>query len=118
MVMALYMLKEMKDQVFDEEVKQDILRMIKDIEEKLGDGYKRLIGFETPEKGYEWFGDAPGHEALTAYGLAQFFDMAGVVDFVDQTAIERNTDWLLGRRNAEGGFDLNPRALDTFGRAA
>ena len=44
--------------------------------------------------------------------------MAGIVDFVDQEAIKRNTDWLLGRRNEEGGFDLNPRALDTFGRAA
>ena len=44
--------------------------MIKDIEEKLEYGYNRLIGFETPEKGYEWFGDAPGHESLTAYGLA------------------------------------------------
>ncbi|MCK6550066.1 hypothetical protein L6R52_29800 [Myxococcota bacterium] len=25
-------------------------------------GYKRLVGFETPNKGYEWFGQAPGHE--------------------------------------------------------
>jgi hypothetical protein len=35
----------------------------------LKDGYKRLLNFETSEKGYEWFGESPGHEALTAYGL-------------------------------------------------
>jgi hypothetical protein len=44
--------------------------MQEEIIEKLKDGYKKLIGFETPTKGYEWFGDSPGHEALTSYGLA------------------------------------------------
>ena len=44
--------------------------MEKDIKDKLLDGYKRLIGFETSTKGYEWFGESPGHEALTAYGIA------------------------------------------------
>jgi uncharacterized protein YfaS (alpha-2-macroglobulin family) len=26
----------------------------------IDDGYKKLVGFETPQKGYEWFGSAPG----------------------------------------------------------
>ena len=47
-------------------------------------GYKLLTGYETKQKGYEWFGQTPGHEALTAYGLMEFADMAKVYD-VDKT---------------------------------
>ena len=39
-------------------------------------------------KGYEWFGADPGHEALTAYGLLEFTDMAAVRD-VDQAMLSR-----------------------------
>lgn len=31
-------------------------------------------------KGYEWFGQSPGHEALTAFGLLHFTDMRQVRD--------------------------------------
>jgi TonB family protein len=41
-------------------------------------GYKRLVSFETPEGGFDWFGKAPGNEALTAYGLLQFTQMQHV----------------------------------------
>ena len=43
-------------------MEEKILKMLRD-------GYDRLISFETTTKGYEWFGIAPGHEALTSYGL-------------------------------------------------
>ena len=76
--------------------------MKKEIIEKLKSGYDKLIGFETSEKGYEWFGTTPGHEALTGYGLAQFNDMKEVVNFVDEDALKRNTNWLLGRRGKDG----------------
>jgi uncharacterized protein YfaS (alpha-2-macroglobulin family) len=78
--------------------------------------YKRLVGFETPTKGYEWFGANPGHEALTAYGLLQFTDMSHVRN-VDKAMIERTRTWLLARRDGKGGFRLNARALDSFGGA-
>jgi uncharacterized protein YfaS (alpha-2-macroglobulin family) len=78
--------------------------------------YKRLTGFETRTKGYEWFGADPGHEALTAYGLMQFTDMAQVRS-VDKDMLDRTRAWLLSRRDGNGGFRLNPRALDTFGGA-
>ncbi|MFP4055357.1 MAG: MG2 domain-containing protein [Candidatus Brocadiia bacterium] len=84
--------------------------------EKLEEGYKRLVSFECKEKGYEWFGSDPGHEALTAYGLLEFSDMAEVRE-VDPSMIERTRKWLLARRDGEGGFKRNPRALDSFGRA-
>jgi hypothetical protein len=67
-------------------------------------------------EGFEWFGQAPAHEALTAYGLMQFRDMARVHD-VDPALLQRTRDYLLARRDGQGGFQRNPRALDTFGRA-
>jgi hypothetical protein len=83
----------------------------------LDKGYKLLTGFETTEKGYEWFGSAPGHEALTAYGLMEFADMAKVYD-VDKKMMERTADWLMSRRDGKGGFARSSKAVDSFGRAS
>jgi len=79
-------------------------------------GYKLLTGYETKQKGYEWFGQTPGHEALTAYGLMEFADMAKVYD-VDHAMVERTADWLMSRRDGKGGFLRSSTALDSFGRA-
>ncbi|HEY0990916.1 MAG TPA: alpha-2-macroglobulin family protein, partial [Kofleriaceae bacterium] len=79
-------------------------------------GYKLLAGYETKDKGYEWFGHSPGHEALTAYGLMEFADMAKVYD-VDRKMVERTADWLMSRRDQQGGFQRSAQALDSFGRA-
>jgi len=84
--------------------------------EKLSKGYDRLVGFECKEKGYEWFGGDPGHEALTAYGLLEFTDMKDIHP-VDQKMLERTRKWLLDRRDGNGGFERNKKALDSFGRA-
>jgi alpha-2-macroglobulin-like protein len=84
----------------------------------LQSGYRKLVGFETPQKGYEWFGGAPGHEALTAYGLLEFQDMQGVYDGVDSAMITRTAAWLKARRDGKGGYSRNDRALDSFGGAS
>ena len=84
--------------------------------EKLATGYDRLAGFECKQKGYEWFGGDPGHEALTAYGLLEFRDMAKVQP-VDSQMLERTQKWLLSRRDGKGGFLRNEKALDSFGGA-
>jgi hypothetical protein len=84
----------------------------------LDEGYKRLVGYETPLKGYEWFGAAPGHEALTAYGLLQFSDMRVVYHDVDRQMITRTADWLMGRRDGKGGFQRDGKSLDSFGAAS
>ena len=84
--------------------------------ELLEESYKRLVGFECSEKGYEWFGGDPGHEALTAYGLMQFTEMKKVMPVNDEMII-RTRDWLLARRDGKGGFKRNERALDSFGAA-
>ncbi|MCI0376495.1 MAG: hypothetical protein L0215_02695 [Gemmataceae bacterium] len=90
----------------------------------LNSGYAKLTSFEcldpketSQRRGYEWFGQtAPPHEALTAYGLLQFRDMARVHP-VDEEMLKRTQAYLLGQRDGKGGFKRNPRALDSFGRA-
>ncbi|TAF35174.1 MAG: hypothetical protein EAZ57_01595 [Cytophagales bacterium] len=83
----------------------------------IDEGYKRLTSFETSEKGYEWFGSTPAHEALTAYGLMEFKDMQKAHNIVDDKMIQRTADWLLSRRDGQGGFKRSAQALDAFGRA-
>ncbi|MEM1353483.1 MAG: alpha-2-macroglobulin family protein [Planctomycetota bacterium] len=91
-------------------------KIIAAAQEKLDAGYQRLIGFETEQDGYEWFGSTPPHESLTAYGLLQFNEMKQVMD-VDQAMIERTQNWLMSRCNDDGSFELDSKALDSFGRA-
>jgi hypothetical protein len=90
-----------------------VSRRAKDL---LKTGYAKLVGYECPSKGYEWFGGDPGHEALTAYGLMEFRDMAKVYQ-VDRQMIDRTARWLLDRRDGRGGFQRNAKALDSFGGA-
>ncbi len=92
--------------------------------ELLDKGYSKLAGFECPDtpaklkQGFEWFGSPDrAHEALTAYGLLQFKDMARV-HHVDPELIKRTQAFLLSRRDGEGGFKRNAQALDSFGGAA
>lgn len=84
----------------------------------LDQGYGRLVGYETKDKGYEWFGSSPPHEALTAYGVLQFKDMQQVYGSVDTAMIERTVAWLKARRDGKGGYLRDGKALDSFGRAS
>ncbi|MFZ6757608.1 MG2 domain-containing protein [Undibacterium sp. Ji50W] len=84
----------------------------------LDSGYKKLAGFESPKKGYEWFGGDPGHEALTAYGLLEFADMKPIYGSVDRAMLERTAAWLKSRRDGNGGYQRDAKALDSFGSAA
>lgn len=81
--------------------------------EKLERGYQRLVGYETSEKGFEWFGQNPGHEALTAFGLLHFTDMRQVRE-VDAAMLERTREWLLQQRDGQGGFNRKRRALHVW----
>ncbi len=87
--------------------------LVRDAQDKLDRGYKRLTGFECKEKGYEWFGQDPGHEALTAYGILQFTDMKKVRQ-VDDAMLTRSREWLLKQRDGKGGFERKRRALHTW----
>ncbi|MFH2008670.1 MAG: MG2 domain-containing protein, partial [bacterium] len=81
-------------------------------------GYRKLTGYESKSRGYEWFGSNPGHEALTAYGLLEFVDMKRVFPNVSRPMIARTARWLRDRRDGNGGYLRNARALDSFGRAS
>ena len=77
-------------------------------------GYAKITGYECTDKGYEWFGHDPGHEALTAYGLLQFVDMANVYD-VDMAMVDRTKQWLLNRRDGKGNYPHPTRDHHSFG---
>lgn len=85
-------------------------------EELISKGYKRLTTFETSSNGYDWFGRAPGHEGLTAYGLMQFQDMRSVSNEVDETMMRRTRNWLYSKRDGKGGFKRRAHASHNFGR--
>ncbi|MDY8135256.1 TonB-dependent receptor plug domain-containing protein [Aquimarina sp. 2201CG5-10] len=78
------------------------------------EGYKRLIGFETKEGGFEWFGKTPPHETLTAYGILEFTEMKEIYPKVNQKMIQRTVDWLMSRRNGKGGFKKSNQGYDSF----
>lgn len=88
-------------------------KLVADAQDKLDRGYKRLTGYECKGKGYEWFGEDPGHEALTAYGLLHFSDMAKVRS-VDQAMVANTRAWLLKQRDGKGGFERKRRALHVW----
>ncbi len=79
------------------------------------EGYKRLISFETPAGGFDWFGEAPGNEALTAYGLLEFTDMGQVYGGVDPQLLVRVKAWLLAKRDGRGGFRREAEGHYGFG---
>jgi alpha-2-macroglobulin-like protein len=102
------------------QAKPEVSKRAKDL---LDRGYAKLTSFECAKpgesgrQGYEWFGgSAPPHEALTAYGLLQFTDMARVHP-VDAAMVKRTKEYLMTRRDGKGGFEKNARAIDSFGYA-
>lgn len=76
-------------------------------------GYDCLRGFESKSGGFEWFGADPGHDALTAYGLLEFTDMAQV-RYVDPELLERTRKWLLDQRDSKGGYLRKTHTLHTW----
>jgi hypothetical protein len=84
-------------------------------------GYRNLLRYECDgpgkKQGFEWFGGkAPPHESLTAYGLLHFTDLQSV-HAIDADVIDRTREYLLSRRDGQGGFQRDDRARDSFGRA-
>ena len=84
LVMALNLFESTTNLSSEEE------EVLRDGKAKLHDGYKKLLHYETSKGGYEWFGQNPGHEALTAYGIMQFFEMRSHLADVDNAMINRN----------------------------
>ena len=66
-------------------------------------GYQRLVSYEVPGGGFEWFGKAPAHRILTAYGLMEFYDMSKVYE-VDPAIITRTQQWLAKCQENDGSY--------------
>ncbi|MEM6963730.1 MAG: carboxypeptidase-like regulatory domain-containing protein [Bacteroidota bacterium] len=89
---------------------QDLGKKLYDVLEK---GYQRLLTFEVQGGGFDWYGSPPAHEGLTAYGLMQFKDMQRV-HRVDQDLIDRTAEWLLTRKDGNGGWRNSKAGLHTW----
>ncbi|MGC4117769.1 MAG: alpha-2-macroglobulin family protein [Myxococcales bacterium] len=88
-------------------------KLVEESKDKLERGYQRLTGFQCKDKGYEWFGQDPSHEALTAFGVMEFTDMSKV-KAIDTQMLSAARDWLSKQRDGQGGFKRARRALHTW----
>ncbi len=70
-------------------------------EQYLNVGYQRLLTFERPGGGFDWWGSGEPLVWLSAYGLHEFNDMAKVWP-IDKGVIERTQNWLLKQQAADG----------------
>src|SRR3954453_2922379 len=75
--------------------------MLAKAENFLSVGYQKLLTFERPGGGFDWWGNGEPLVWLSAYGLHEFNDMAKVYP-VDRGVIDRTQAWLLKQRDADG----------------
>lgn len=80
-------------------------------------GYQRLLTFEVPGGGFEWFGRDPANICLTAYGILEFTDMARVHP-VDEAVIARARQWLFSKQNSDGSWNEIHRGWTWTGRGS
>jgi len=69
-------------------------------------GYQRLLTFEVPGGGFDWYGRPPAKLLLTAYALLMLRDMSRVWD-VDPQLIERTVEHLVRRQHPHGSWELD-----------
>jgi hypothetical protein len=81
--------------------------LLKRTENYIRSGYQKLVNYQTPLGGFEWYGKVPPHQALTAYGLLQFGVMQDLGISIDQQMFNYNLKWLWNQRDNKGGFKNN-----------
>jgi hypothetical protein len=79
-------------------------------------GYEKLTGYQVDAGGFETWGDGPGKEALSAFGLLQFTDMQRVYPVAD-AVLSRDADYLLAQRDGQGGFKNSGESAHGYGSA-
>src|SRR5262245_50165742 len=70
-------------------------------EQFLSVGYQKLLTFERPGGGFDWWGSGEPLVWLSAYGLQEFNDMSKVYP-IDKGVIERTQKWLMKQQEADG----------------
>lgn len=68
-------------------------------------GYQRLLTFESPTGGFNWWGDEePGNRILSAIMLWHLADLETLIE-VDQGVRERTLAWLVSQQQADGSWE-------------
>src|SRR5436190_1255797 len=76
-------------------------KLLMQAEQYLNVGYQKLLTFERPGGGFDWWGSGEPLVWLSAYGLQEFNDMARVYP-IDRGVIDRTQKWLLSKRDQDG----------------
>ncbi len=67
-------------------------------------GYQRLLTFESPTGGFNWWGDAdPGNRILSAIMLWHLKDMESIIE-IDAAVRDRTLAWLVDQQRADGSW--------------
>ena len=65
-------------------------------------GYQRLLTFESPTGGFNWWGDSdPGNRVLSAIMLWHLKDMESIIE-IDEAVRDRTLAWLVDQQQADG----------------
>src|SRR5258707_9588035 len=75
--------------------------MLLTAENYLNVGYQRLLTFERPGRGFDWWGSGQPLVWLSAYGLQEFNDMARVYP-IDRGIIDRTQAFLMKKMDKDG----------------
>src|SRR5438552_6833087 len=70
-------------------------------EQYLNVGYQKLLTFERPGGGFDWWGNGEPLVWLSAYGLQEFSDMAKVYP-IDRGIINRTQNFLMKNMDKDG----------------
>ena len=97
-ILALKYLEDNK--IVNDEIKEKAISYI-------SSGYQKLLTYEVKGEsgGYSLYGHSPAETVLTAYGLMEITDLSKVYD-VDNSVIEKMTDFLYKKQNANGTFTI------------
>lgn len=76
-------------------------QMLLTAENYLNIGYQRLLTFERPGGGFDWWGSGEPLVWLSAYGLQEFNDMARVYP-IDRGIIDRTQAFLIKKMDKDG----------------
>ncbi|HEY1047694.1 MAG TPA: alpha-2-macroglobulin family protein [Bacteroidia bacterium] len=98
-IMAYHLIKQIDNPLF--------LKNQKQMEVILRSGYSQLAAYETKDGGFEWYGNTPPHEGLTAFGLLQFHELKQTGLSVDEKLEKRTMQWLLSRFKSDGSIMVN-----------
>ena len=73
----------------------------------ISSGYQKLLTYEVEREsgGFSLYGRSPAETVLTAYGLMELTDLKEVYN-VDNSVIERMTDFIYKKQNANGSFTI------------